>query len=165
MKLRLAVALVAGITLCACGHDAITAAAPPVDAAGTWWLTMTLSVVRLADGYRAQLECRGTLALTQEPGTGSLRGAVRYSYRCEGGSELSGRVNAAGKVAFTMDGFKPYEPADSPCPGARGVPFSGELSTFAELGTRLYATGITRVGCGELGDHEFTYTFDGWRSP
>ena len=103
MNHRLAVALLAGITLCACGHDAITAAAPQVD--------------------------------------------------------------AAGKVAFTIDGFKPYEPADSPCPGARGVPFSGELSTFAELGTRLYATGITRVGCGELGDHEFTYTFDGWRSP
>jgi hypothetical protein len=163
MTHRLAIALLAGIALSACRHGEITAATPPMDAAGTWWLTMTLNVVRLADGYRAELECRGTVALTQEPGTGSVRGAVRYSYRCEGGSELRGTVNAAGKAAFTMDGFKPYEPADSPCPGAKGVSFSGELSTFADLGTRLYATGITRVSCGELGDHEFTYTFDGWR--
>ena len=40
---------------------------------------------------------------------------------------------------------------------------SRELSTFADLGTRLYATGATRVSCGALGDHEFHYAFDGWR--
>jgi len=162
MTHRLAVALLAGIALSACGHGEITTTTPPMDAAGTWWLTMTLNVARLADGYRAELECRGTAALTQEPGTGSLRGVVRYSYRCEGGSALSGSVNAAGKTAFTMDGFKPYEPAETPCPGAKDVSFSGELSTFG-YGTRIYATGITRVSCGELGDHESTYTFDGWR--
>ena len=103
-----------------------------------------------------------SVALTQEPGTGSVRGAVRYSYRCQGGSELRGSVNAAGKVAFTMDGFKPYEPADTPCPGAKNVSFSGELSTLG-YGMRIYATGATRVSCGALGDHEFTYAFDGWR--
>jgi hypothetical protein len=101
MTFRLAVALLAGIALSACGHEEIKAATPPMD--------------------------------------------------------------AAGKVTFTMDGFKPFEPADSPCPGAKGVSFSGEVSTFADLGTRLYATGVTRVSCGELGDHAFTYAFDGWR--
>jgi hypothetical protein len=159
MKRRLAAILVAGIAFAACGHEGITTATPPVDAAGTWWLTMTLDVVRLADGYRAQLECRGTVAMAQEPRAGALRGAVRYSYRCDGGSELSGNVNAAGKVAFAMDGFKPYQPADTPCPGAKGVSFSGELSTFG-FGTRIYATGATRVTCGALGDHDFVYRFD-----
>jgi hypothetical protein len=165
MSLRLAVALVTGIALCACGREEITSATPPMDAAGTWWFTTTLSVVRFADGYRAQLYCYGTLTLTQEPGTGSLRGFIRYSFpECQGGSDLRGSVNAAGKVAFTMDGFRPFAPVDSPCPGATGVSFSGELSTFADLGTRLYAMGVTRVSCGQLGDHEFTYAFDGWRN-
>lgn len=159
MKRRLAATLVAGIALAACGHEGITTATPPVDAAGTWWLTMTLDVVRLADGYRAQLECRGTAVLTQQAKASALHGTVRYSYRCEDGSELLGSVNAAGKIAFTMDGFKPYEPADTPCPGAKGVSFSGELSTFG-FGTRIYATGATRVTCGALGDHDFVYRFD-----
>ena len=159
MKLRLAVALAAGIALCACGHEGITTATPPVDAAGTWWLTMTLDVVRLTDGYRAQLECRGTAALTQQAEASALRGTVRYTYRCADGSELRGSVNAAGRIAFTMDGFRPYEPVDTPCPGAKGVSFFGELSTFG-LGTRIYATGATRVSCGALGDHDFVYRFD-----
>jgi hypothetical protein len=163
MNLRLAVALLAGITLSACGHEGITAATPPVDAAGSWWLTMTLNVVRLADGYRAQLECRGTVALAQEPGTGTLHGAVRYSYRCADDADLRGSVNAAGKIAFTMDGFKPYDPTDTPCPGAKGVGFSGDLSMSSAI--RIYATGATRVTCGALGDHYFSYTFDAYRQP
>lgn len=162
MKLRLAVALAAGIALAACGREGITTATPPMDAAGTWWLTMTLNVVRLADGYRAQLECRGTVAMAQEPGAGALRGDVRYSYRCDGGSELSGNVNAAGKIAFAMDGFKPYQPADTPCPGPKSVSFSGGLST-SSYGTRIYTTGATRVSCGVRGDHDYTYTFDAHR--
>jgi hypothetical protein len=159
MKLRWIVALLAGIALSACGHDGITTATPPMDAAGTWWLTMNLDVVRLADGYRAQLECRGTIALTQEPGTGAVSGTAWYSYRCQGGSELRGSVNAAGKIAFTMDGFKPYEPVDTPCPGPKSVSFSGGLST-SSYGTRIYATGATRVSCGVLGEHDYTYAFD-----
>jgi hypothetical protein len=162
MRLRLAVALAVGIALAACGNEGITTATPPVDAAGSWWLTITLDVGRLADGYRTQLECRGTAVLTQEAGTGALRGTVSYSYRCADGSGLRGSVNAAGKIAFTMDGFRPYEPPDTPCPSAKGVPFSGELSTFG-YGTRIYATGATRVSCGALGDHDFTYRFDAYR--
>jgi hypothetical protein len=163
MNLRLAVALLAGIAFYACGHDGVTAASPPVDAAGTWYVGMNLRVVRLADGYRAELWCSGTATLTQEPGTGALYGAVRYSYRCADDAELRGRVNAAGKIAFTMDGFRPYQPADSPCPGAKDVGFAGDLSKSGA--TRIYATGATRVTCGVLGDHDFTYTFDGWRNP
>lgn len=162
MTLRLIVALLASIVLAGCGHEGITTATPPVDAAGTWWLTMTLDVVRLSDGYRAQLECRGTAVLTQEAETGALRGTVSYSYRCTDGSALRGSVNAAGKIAFTMDGFEPYEPADTPCPGARGVSFSGGLSPSDDW-TRIYATGATRVTCGALGDHEYRYTFDAFR--
>jgi hypothetical protein len=162
MTFRLAVALAAGLALSGCGRGEITSATPPVDAAGAWWLTMTLDVVRLGDGYRAQLECRGTAVLTQEAETGALRGTVSYSYRCAGGSELRGSVNAAGKIAFTMDGFKPYEPPDTPCPGAKGVSFSGELSTLG-YGPRIYATGATRVSCQALGDHDFVYRFDAHR--
>ena len=82
--------------------------------------------------------------------------SARAAPSCAGG------VNAAGKIAFTMDGFRPYEPTDTPCPGPKSVSYSGGLSPSV-YGTRIYATGSTRVTCGPLGDHDYSYTFDAFR--
>lgn len=161
-------ALLSALALASCGNEALTTASPPAfDAAGRYSFSITLSVRRLADGYQTQLWCYGDVDLFQEGGANAaLRGQVRYSRpECAAGTGLRGSVNAAGKVAFVLDGFKPYWPLDTPCPAAPGLSFSGELSTYPSLGTRLYATSATRVSCGALGEHEFSYAFDGWRTP
>ena len=62
---------VAGIALAACGSEATTSATPPVDAAGTWWLTMTLE--RRASRRRiprAARVPRDASRLTQKAGDG-----------------------------------------------------------------------------------------------
>jgi hypothetical protein len=61
-------------------------------------------------------------------------------------------VQAGGSSTLRTNGTRPPQ---GPCPGGKDVDFSGIITN---TGSRtLSMRGVTKVPCGDLGTHDFTY--------
>lgn len=153
------------LALVACGGDdgPTTPTPPPAEVAGDYWVTWTLQVRRLSDGFQTQFYCSGRVTFIEGTGAGStapLSGFAVVDLPCAPESyDLQGRVDSAGAIWFTTDGPPPLE---GPCPGAQDVDFSGQV-TEQNGWHSLSARGVASVTCPEYGAHEFTYLLNGGR--
>lgn len=149
----LAVPLALGLAACG-GSDSPVSASPPPNVAGGYYLQWTLQVLRKSDGFQTQFQCSGRMTLVQGAASTSLSGFAVVDYGCPPESyDLSGTIKEGGAIEFTTNGPKPPE---GPCPGGKGVRFTGQVTTTDSYSI-LNARGVTTVTCPQFGDHEFTY--------
>ncbi len=167
MNLRRASALViCALWLAGCGSDdsspTVTPSPTPApapapaaapDVSGRYSGTLTLQVLRESDNFQTSFTCSAMMTITQSPGASALAGFWVSSSPCEPVSyDISGMAQAGGATALRTNGTRPPQ---GPCPGGRDVDFSGIVTT---TGTRaLSLRGATKVQCGDLGTHDFTY--------
>jgi hypothetical protein len=128
-----------------------TPAAP--DVSGRYSGTVTLQVLRETDNFQISFTCSATMTITQSPGVAAIGGFWVSSAPCEPVSfDVAGMVQAGGSSTLRTNGTRPPQ---GPCPGGKDVDFSGII---AITGSRtLSMRGVTKVQCGDLGTHDFTY--------
>lgn len=152
-RLALASSVLLGLVACG-GDDGPAAATPPPSVAGGYYVQWTLQVLRKSDGFQTQFQCYGQMTLVQGVASPSLSGFAGVDSGCTPESyDLSGTVKDGGVVEFTTNGPRPPE---GPCPGGKGVRFTGQVTTTDSYAL-LNARGVTTVTCPQFGDHEFTY--------
>jgi hypothetical protein len=152
-RLALASSVLLGLVACG-GDDGPASATPPPSVAGGYYVQWTLQVLRKSDGFQTQFQCYGQLTLVQGVASASLSGFAGVDSGCAPESyDLSGTVKDGGVIEFTTNGPRPPE---GPCPGGKGVRFTGQVTTTDSYAL-LNARGVTTVTCPQFGDHEFTY--------
>jgi hypothetical protein len=129
------------------------APAPAPDVSGRYSGTLTLQVLRASDNFQTSFNCGAQMTVTQSPGTATLGGFFVSSSPCEPVSfDISGNVQAGGATTIHTSGPRPPQ---GPCPGGKDMDFAG---IFTTTGTRaLSGRSTTKVQCGDLGEHTFTY--------
>lgn len=128
--------------------------APPApDVSGRYSGTLTLQVLRESDNFQIAFTCNATMTITQSPGVPAIGGFWVSSSPCEPVSyDVAGMIQAGGSSTLRTNGTRPPQ---GPCPGGKDVEFSGIIAT---TGSRtLSLRGVTKVECGDLGTHDFTY--------
>ena len=163
---RFVALVVCTLCLAGCGSDhqvAVTptptpAPSPPPaptapDVSGRYSGTLTLQVLRESDNFQTSFNCTATMTITQSPGAPAIGGFWVSSAPCEPVSyDVAGMVQAGGSSTLRTNGTRPPQ---GPCPGGKDVDFSGII---AITGSRtLSMRGVTKVQCGDLGTHDFTY--------
>jgi len=150
-----ALAVPLALGLAACGGDTNPASAtPPPSVAGAYYAQWTLQVLRKSDGFQKQFQCSGRLTLVQGAGSASVSGFAVVESGCTPESyDLTGKIQEGGVIEFTTDGPKPPE---GPCPGGKGVRFTGQVTTTDSY-SLLSVRGVTTVTCPQYGEHEFSY--------
>jgi hypothetical protein len=123
------------------------------DVSGRYSGTLTLQVLRESDNFQTSFNCTATMTITQSPGAPAIAGFWVSSSPCEPVSyDIAGMVQAGGSSTLRTNGTRPPQ---GPCPGGKDVDFSGII---AITGSRtLSMRGVTKVQCGDLGTHDFTY--------
>ena len=123
------------------------------DVSGRYSGTLTLQVLRESDNFQTSFNCTATMTITQSPGASAIGGFWVSSSPCEPVSfDIAGAVQAGGSSTLRTNGTRPPQ---GPCPGGKDVDFSGIIAT---TGSRtLSMRGVTKVQCGDLGTHDFTY--------
>ena len=123
------------------------------DVSGRYSGTLTLQVLRESDNFQTSFNCTATMTITQSPGAPAIGGFWVSSAPCEPVSfDVAGMVQAGGSSTLRTNGTRPPQ---GPCPGGKDVDFSGIIAT---TGSRtLSMRGVTKVQCGDLGTHDFTY--------
>jgi hypothetical protein len=149
------------LTGCGSDHDIIVtpspspapAPSPAPDVSGRYSGTLTLQVLRKSDNFQIAFTCTATMTITQSPGAPAIGGFWVSSSPCEPVSyDVAGTIQAGGSSTLRTNGTRPPE---GPCPGGKEVEFSGIIAT---TGSRtLSLRGATKVDCGDLGTHDFTY--------
>jgi hypothetical protein len=126
---------------------------PPPDVSGRYSGTMTLQVLRESDNFQTSFNCSASMTITQSPGASAIGGFWVSNAPCEPVSyDITGSVQAGGATTLRTNGTRPPQ---GTCPGGKDVDFSGIITT---TGTRaLSLRGATKVQCGDLGTHDFTY--------
>ena len=129
--------------------------APPSapDVSGRYIGTWTLQVLRESDNFQTSFNCSGAMTVTQSPGNFSFGGFIVSSSPCEPAtfdlSNASFEQGGAAKFRSTSP-----HPPQGPCPRGTDVDYVG---TFTNSNRLLSAKGTTRVQCGDLGPHTYTY--------
>jgi len=150
-------ATVLAVSLAAC-DDTHTPTGPTVNypsVDGSYSAVWTTQFNRTVDGYNGSFICYGSLTLTQEPNSPTIKGFAVVSSNCPPLSfDLSGSVTPGGEISFRTGGPKP---AGGPCPAPPPTDYSG---SFTMVGSALSISvrGLTSVNCpGALeGEYKFT---------
>ena len=129
------------------------APAPAPDVSGRYSGTLTLQVLRASDNFQTSFNCTAQMTVTQSPGSSTTSGFWLTSSPCEPVTfDTAGTVQAGGSTTIHTNGPRPPQ---GPCPGGKDMDFAG---IFTTTGTRaLSARATTKVQCGDLGEHTFTY--------
>jgi hypothetical protein len=162
----LSIALALAIAGCGDDNGVTTPIDPPPEVAGRYSGTWMLQVLRKSDGFQKAFECNTSVTLQQSGTSGSTAVISGQSVvYCVGkpvaSYDILGVVTAGGAVTFVTDAPPPPE---GPCPGGRGVSFSGRTTSSSDdRYRRLSARGVTNVTCPQFGEHQFTYILDAFR--
>ena len=129
------------------------APAPAPDVSGRYSGLLTLQVLRSSDNFQTSFNCSAQMTVTQSPGSSATAGFWLTSSPCEPVTfDTAGTVQSGGATTIHTNGPRPPQ---GPCPGGKDMDFSG---IFTTTGTRaLSARATTKVQCGDLGEHTFTY--------
>jgi hypothetical protein len=110
-------------------------------------------VLRENDNFQTSFNCSATMTITQATGSYAFGGFIVSSSPCEPATfDISNAsFEPGGATKFRSTGPRPPQGS---CPRGTDVDFTG---TFTNSNRLLSVKGTTRVQCGDLGPHTYTY--------